>query len=526
MRLPNLRSFSVHGISEAPTFLEFHKEGELALSRGHKTLDKLDLRFKNAPDLFLPRLAYSAAIPHLSVRERFPSLSTLIIDDFATGEHIESLFGELPETLTTLSVVYHNPRLVPPRIDVGSIAKLPRHLNSLTLRHMTLIDPVGDDFEFFSLFPPNLEHLNLGTLSSTFLMDHWPSSLKNLHVSFAFSPSTFSWKASKIPPRPVGLNLDLDDWRLELDVPLPSTLEIFECPGVFKSHRDVKIDDMPIGIKNLDSNFLESAASSFDINAGSWEEYVFKRFPNLEKTAISSASSLACLPSRLKKLEFKEPFQISSSLPSSLTELILLRPLSSDSIKFLPLTFRTLMIGSTPRLMNRTYTEEVQREFPPWNAYDVAQLASTVRLETFITELRFFKNVSCLAPISKMETLKKFSLYRVGLEEMLSSPQWLPKCLPRYLNTLEFDYSDYVMNWAPWPQGGVMSDDFLRLSNLGEAVLHLRSLIMRCNAPRAVEFGPSFATLPAGLLNLCLTFNSRICILRLRSRCFRALSNA
>lgn len=74
--LPKLRSLTVHCIAKIPTHLDFRHGGALALTRGSKTLEEINFRFENSHALFM---SYNSSIRRLTVRERFPALTTLIL---------------------------------------------------------------------------------------------------------------------------------------------------------------------------------------------------------------------------------------------------------------------------------------------------------------------------------------------------------------------------------------------------------------------------------------------------------------
>lgn len=75
LELPKLRSLAVSSVQRIAAYLDFRQDGEKALTRGSKSLEKLDLRFCNAHGLLL---SPGRSLPRLSVRDRFPSLTTCI----------------------------------------------------------------------------------------------------------------------------------------------------------------------------------------------------------------------------------------------------------------------------------------------------------------------------------------------------------------------------------------------------------------------------------------------------------------
>lgn len=506
LRLHNLRSLAIHAINEAPSYLDFRNGNRSALSVGHKTLEKIDLRFRNAIALFLPS---SSSVPRTILRNRFPSLITLTLLDCAVGEDKESLFGELPDTLTSFCLSSQYETSYQPKIGLQSITKLPKNLKTLKLGAFMLTDPEEADFKFWrDLFPPFLENLELSYIPLPTIMDYWPSALKKLTAEFTENAADFRWKASKIPPAIIELNIQMLDWVLELDVPLPSTLEIFITPDEREEKYAMAIEDMPLGLKNLQTNVMLTTEARYPHESGEFSrKSIFERFKNIETIDLYHGDDVSWLPSGIKFLNCIDPIPISSALPSSLVELHICYPIRSEFLMHLPSTLRSLTVGSSD---HQVYNQNFRHQFPPWNIDDAAQLTSKVRLETFNIEMKFFESNACLAPLSKMESLKNFKLGRIGYNDMLASPQWLPKCLPRYLKDLHLVYSEYPLSWQTEAHPKI-SDDFLRLCNLAEVSPHLKSLRVLCDYLGWVDLGPSFASLPHKLI--ILNFSSHRAIL-------------
>lgn len=87
LKLPKLRSLSMCGIKGVYSFMDFRNGGELALAQGSKTIEKIKLCFQNSLALFMSPGNVS---PSLSVRDRFPSLTTLVLRDIVFEESSES----------------------------------------------------------------------------------------------------------------------------------------------------------------------------------------------------------------------------------------------------------------------------------------------------------------------------------------------------------------------------------------------------------------------------------------------------
>lgn len=512
LALPNLRTLSVKGMLSYCTYLDFRKGGDLALARGHRTLEKIDLDFCNSPGLFvLPE----STIPRLPIRDRFPSLTTLIMSNIICDWRLHRLFGELPETLTNLSLAFSNTTEAP-ELDVRSISKLPRHLTTLKLNHVFISAANDANIDYKNMFPPNLLHLDIDIAYDEEIPKHWPSTLQSIRFSNGGAPKTIL--ASWIPKKLKRLEYcDKDDdyqhdrHQLNLDVPLPQSLEIFDFTTlIVVGNPPFTLADLPRGVKQIPKHFFSRG------NPARWShnnelltlESVLQRYYKLEKVSIKSPVPATCLPIALKWLKLKIPHSFSSPLPSGLTYLQLRVPLPSHSLKYLPPTIQTLIVGIPPKRTVRAAWDysETQSGYPPWDSDDIAILASKLCLVTFSTEMRFIQRCSCLSPLAKVETLKNFKINYVSLEDMLLSPNWLPKCLPRNLEELEIVYQASFLNEQPKKhiEGDLIPDDFLRLCNLAEVTPHLKSLTLEYRWLRPLLLGPSFASLPRGLVTLVI----------------------
>lgn len=490
LKLPNLRSLSVHGIFEVATYLDYSTRDESALYRGHKTLDKLELGFRNAFDFLFPS---NVMVLRLTIQDRFPTLSTLIMHDIFCEEPIDSLiFGELPATLRILSLAHYKDRKVA-KMDLSSISKLPNHLTSLTLTGFSLYRARKDVICSKTIFPPNLLHLDLQALYDATILDHWPATLKTLRFTTELSPSGFSWKASKIPSGLQELYVQNDGWTLELDVPLPETLETFQFTNLLEVENDFTLADMPKGVKKVSDIILRTMARQKPMKS------IFERLVNLEYASISSQSDVSCLPERLKELICRIPLHLNTPLPRTLKNLSICSPLTSHCIKHLPSTIQSLA-------MSTVWAEENNRNFPLCTEVELSQLTSQVRLVYLTIEMNLVRSASCLASLSKMESLKNFGIVKASLHQMITTPEWLPQCLPRYLEALEISFWGTERTLLAKDGKPFHSDDFFSLCDLETVTPHLKTLNLESNHAYGIKFCHFFASLPRGLLKLVLNF--------------------
>lgn len=339
--------------------------------------------------------------------------------------------------------------------------------------------------------------LALDKLSEPTILDCLPTKLSKLRLTIRDVPDGFRWKASKIPKGLIFFSLRMGPWTLDLDVPLPSTLEMFYCPGVFKGNAKLYLDALPQSVKYLSTNEVFSqrvCATNEDF------ESLFKKLPNLKEAIIGSEKILKVLPSGIKRLEcYPDPLPINTALPSGLTSLKLLAPISSSNLKHIPATLTSL-----------TVVGPEYRETPllhAWSESDCAYLVDNLRLVSFSVDFKFFHSPSCMAPLAKMETLKSLFYRLVPESGMLQSPQWLPQSLPRHLRELPITFGEHQYLFEE-PEKIFLSDDFLSLCKLSEVTPYLKSLKIRSWIESPVLFGKSLASLPRGLLFLEIDFDS------------------
>lgn len=497
LNLPKLRTLSVKSIEEAVTYLDFRKGGDLALTRGHKTLEKIELRFPNSPAFFI---SLNRSVPRLTIRDRFPMLSTLTLDEICCEKPLEGLFGEFPETLRKLSLTYTASRF-PPRLCLASLCNLPAQLESLELSGFLLNDPAQRAFDFGTLFPANLRHLTLDQLAEATILDYWPPVLQTLRFSVLESSHTLTWRSSKIPPNLVELYVSASDWQFELDAPYPHTLKILDFPGCSMDLSEDNIANLPAGLTTVPIHFLRMAVRFSVAGRPMALESICKRLVHLEHMEIWCKEQSGMLPGGLKSLHLPTAFAIEQPLPSGLKNLMISAPHPLESLKHLPSTITTLHV-------RREESVILTGLFPPWNAAEVDYLTSRMLLTSFDIEMTSIVSGSCLASLKGVETLKILMIRQASPPDMLSSPNWLPHCLPENLEYLQISSSPQTRNRPMIAQKNddIITDDFLRLCNLAKATPHLKTLIWDCKLPQAVLLGPSFASLPRGLLSLSFSF--------------------
>lgn len=158
LQLPKLNSLTVMCTEGVPSYMDLSNGGELALVQGSKTIEKIEFRFRNSLALFL---SPNESFLRLSVRDRFPSLTSLILRDIIFIHSLESMFGELSENLRTFSLGFAY-QGNPPSISLASVAKLPRYLKTLELSGCNVTYAENDDkIDLQNILPPNLVHLTL-----------------------------------------------------------------------------------------------------------------------------------------------------------------------------------------------------------------------------------------------------------------------------------------------------------------------------------------------------------------------------
>lgn len=502
--LPKLQSLSVFGINERFTYLDFSKGRELALVRGSKTLKVLDLRFRNAPALFW---SPDASLPRSLIRDRFPSLTTLILRRITCEESLEELCGELPSFLTTLEFFFFN-------LDIGAsfnlswISKLPRNMTSLKLTNCNIYEPVDSGEEYASILPPNLRVLELNQMSQPMILDYLPSTLENLSFGIRNPPEGYEWRTSKLPPALVHLDFVPEGWTLIYDAPLPSTLEEFPFADRLLRQQDLPnaISALPRGFRKLHgrpilrSHFAASDDPVAALNA------LFSTFSNIRSTDIWHEANIPFLPRRLETL-FCGEIGLSSPLPNSLTHLLLQATPSYEEISNIPPTLKSLEFGVSGLDSLFSVANPLHREFPPWGSAELSQLASLTSLTSLSIEMRYLDSVECLSPIAKMESLEKLKLHRLSLHEFQSMPHWLPRCLPRNLRKLKLITPDTSGSLDELEEiGNPVPYDFLRLCHLDKVCPNLNKLSIWFFVWEPLSLGESLATLPSQLRSLIFKF--------------------
>lgn len=498
LSLPQLRSFRVSGIRELVAYLDFGENIQKVLSQGCKTLQKLELQFRNCAGLFL---SPGKSIPRLPIRDRFPSLSTLILDDIICTDPLDSLFGEFPEILTTLSFTYHKV-IGEPTLCLSCIEKLPRNLTSLTLSGFRLSNRHKRYSSFENLFPPHLEHLEIVYLSEHHLIDHFPSSLKYLRFEITSDAPEFEWRSSKIPPTLVSLEFALGRGNLVLDVPLPSTLENLEhsVSGTLLP----SLENLPRSLKSVPGGLM----------ARNELKSILDRFPNLQHTTIIREEMVPALPKGLKSLYCQVPLKLDScALPSGLKSLTMAAPSFAHTLHHIPSSLTTLRLGSYSFDTQQGYPS-VKLQFPPWSPLEYEQLASRLQLVNIYLEMKLVWNVSSLRPLSTIESLEHCSFLNGWPLLMETAPDWLPQCLPKNLTSLSLLFStgsDNIIDGVPVPapkKPNTVGETFLSACNLAEVTPKLQMLSLNCASLTPVTLGAAaFASLPRGLLELVFHFS-------------------
>lgn len=489
---------TISGVKYVLTCLNFYDLDLSKYSLGHKTLEKLDLQFGNATSILL---APDIFIPYIAISDRFPSLSTLVLRDFIWLIPLGNLFGELPETLTSLTAVSRHNEFICPELSLRSIANLPRHLKSLELGGMKLYEPWEDqEFDFAGLFPPNLRYLDLETVESHKFLNYCPPELTILRAKIRDVADVLVWKASKIPRGLVELKIDMElDWKIDMDVPLPSSLESIDFGSNWPFSDATTLDDLPQKLKCINASLTHFLARQRSPGLRIPEVEIYKRFPDIEHVVVLDNCDLACIPRRkLKKLELIPSRNIVFPLPSSLVDLNIYFCPSSTSFANFPSTLRSLTITCNHANMY----------FRAWTAPDFAVLVSTLSLESFTIDFGSTVSPSCLAPLQKMETLKKISIKEIPFHGLMKTHKWLPKCLPRDLQSLSLDYDEGSLRHMHGDSDKPFDDGFLQYCDLASVTPHLKSLKIKCRFPNLALLHRSFDALPSGLLKLDLKFDN------------------
>lgn len=491
LNLPKLRSLSLSGIKDVPIYVDFRNVGKSALVKGSKTIEKVDFRFCNSLALFL---GFPNSVPRLSVRDRFPSLTTLTLHGIMSEELLGRLFGELPESLTSFSL--HCDEL-DAFICLSSIAKLPRHLKTLNLVDCYINNPSDPDFKFETALPPNLTHLNMQILRGIEILDYLPSTLKLLHFETSYNPSGNRWKFSKIPAGLTSLETSLSRHLFEIDAPLPSTMEKFLLSFACFRGASFTIDSLPKKIKSVPQHLFYPKPSY---------ESVVKRFPQLEYALINRETTVALLPETLKTLECEKSLQFDSALPSALKKLYLRSPPPSENLQNIPPSLTSLSFSSFDGRKKKN-SSEIMAQFPPWTESDFAHIASRIRLVTLDINFKLIESAYALTPLAKLETLKKISLSRISLQGIIDAPKWIPNCLPYNLKELYLSVSGKDPNEIDIET----EKEFFHHIDLSKVTPRLISLTVYCHYKAKLIFTLKhelFASLPRGLLKLCFSFDS------------------
>lgn len=489
LKLPELRCLSIYGTENTSTYLDFRNREELALIEGSKTIEKLDLRFRNSPALFVTPRRH---VPRQSVRNRFPMLTTLIMHDAIYQDSLESLFGEFPETMTFFSLKYGDGN---PTVNLLSVSKLPRHLQTLELRCCELRGPSKPDFELAMTLPPHLLHLCLETLGNVLILDHLPSTLKTLRFK-AHQPNE-AWQLSKLPPQLCSFWTNLSYWWLDVDAALPATLETFECSYFIDSNIPL-FDRLPIGLKIVPESLF---AKESRVDA----ESLIKRFPNLERATIYSETTVTYLTESLKTLICQaQNIRIDSALPSALTDLTVRRPIPSSNLKHIPSSLTSLTVFCDPYIRNQS-GQDLSSQFPPWTEYDFTHIVDRIHLVSLEIDWMYIESGYSLAPLAKLETLKKFRLSEISLEGVIEAPKWLPLCLPMNLEHFRFASQNEGFHSAK----RMPVKNFSPVFDLERHTPHLQALMIYCGYSLKWTLTPEFfASLPRGLLKLLIRFEN------------------
>lgn len=466
LKLPHLQSLSVTCFKDC--HLRFH-EGDnpesIAPRTSNSRITTFRLEAANAAALFtLPG--------SLSLQERFPSLTDLHLECFATDRLVEA-FSEFPSsTLTRLRISSvssdHD-------LSIYSISRLPRSLLSLHLkwRHITC-DAGADskDGTFEGLFPPHLTTLELATISGYTVLDHLPQNLEHLTLFFHFGFNARKIAFSLLPPKLVSLETDLE---IEFDSPINDNFTSF-----FLVARSI---DELVSLQDITELFrappaLPLAPPDFYASANG----SYQRFNRIERCFISNKDDLELvahtqmdegypklLESRESHLRFLKP------LPKSIKTLILTDSSHPDDIQMLPRQLEELTIN--PMLCNG--------QVPSWDLEHALLLPEYLRTLSIPCEV--VDNPAKLAPISKF-FLERLCLPYIPMKHFKSLPNWLPYCLPPHLKTLELSSSDNKLN-----------PDAIRLCKLDETVPHLVSLTINTQLTNESSVGLLFASLPRNL---------------------------
>lgn len=278
----------------------------------------------------------------------------------------------------------------------------------------------------------------------------------------------------------------------DVDALLPCALERLEFAYRFQADNSrLPIEQLPKGLKKI-PKLLFSAESDAD------KETVLKRFSNLEYAEVHFESALQYISERLQTLISEKPLFLDFALPRGLTELNLCLPPPSSNLKHIPSSLTSLNIASS-RITRVYSTPEVIEKFPPWTMSDFSHFADQMRLTSLFIEWKFVYSGSCLAPLSKLQTLKIFKIDRISLQGWLDSPEWLLKCLPSSLTELKLNTAGIESDipvMAP-------KENFSPILGLDKVTPHLKLLELYCNEKVGLVLSAElFASLPRRLLKM------------------------
>lgn len=283
---------------------------------------------------------------------------------------------------------------------------------------------------------------------------------------------------------------------LDVDAPLPPTLEIFECDYYFSPTDALTIDHLPLGLKIAPYNlFSPSTAHRLDT------ESLIKRFQSLEYAGIHKETTIAFLSERLKRLDCSTlDISIDSALPSALTHLTMRRAISHENLKNIPPSLTALQVLSDPYAPDRN----LFRHFPRWREYELRFIVDQTHLVYLTIQWSCIESGYSLAPLANSKTLKNFSVCNISLQGVLESPTWLMKCLPPNLEHLTVSSLHQDPDMPKTEE-----EEFSPVFDLERCAPRLASLNFSCNYNVRVNLTPSFfASLPQGLLKIVLYFKN------------------
>lgn len=492
LRLPKIRSLNVWGVNGAITYLDLSDGGDLLLSLGSKTLQKLKLSFRNSAGLFTTP---GRPLPRLLIRDRYPVLTSLTLEDISCDETLEPMLGQLPETLTAFYLDYFQGEKMP-KLPLSSLAQLPRHLKSISIRRCILTETKAKSAKSkVSYLPPNLETLELYFLDNPLNAVHMPPTLTSLTAHLE-DPSGYVTQASQLPKKLKVLHINSP---VILDAPLPSTLETILCEGISKPSGDkLEMSDLPSGmVSGPYTNFVDMHGRTRDSDL----QKAYEAFPKLNSAMAYTDYTLPYLPRSITRLVCLESTKLSHPLPESVTDLHITSAVPSKNVKNIPSSLLSLSVRPEFSFYGSKRGAQNAAPAPTWTESAFAEISSRMLLTDLTLEWDSPALGKSLKPLATMETLISLHLNELTREAVETSPQWLPQCLPKRLRELRVACEMNI--------DGISSDSFLSGCKLSEAVPHLE--ILAINLPSmftSILIGDSFATLPKKLLSLDLEFMS------------------